>query len=125
MLTTRTIVLIVSFATFALIHKLGLALALYWHFWWFDLPMHFFGGVIIALGLYTLADLKLPLPSGFFRPLPFLLTVCMVTVAWELFELWAGISIESDYLLDTSIDLVLGFLGGCVGYVLGRALARI
>lgn len=125
MITTRTIVLVVSFITFALIHKLGLALALYWHFWWFDMPMHFFGGVIVALGLYVLVDFRFPGVDRLLRPIQFLLAVFTVTVAWELFELWAGIPIESDYLLDTGIDLTLGLLGGSFGYILGRALARI
>ncbi len=125
MVTTRSKILLISFGTLALIHILAIKLSLYWHFWWFDMPMHFFGGSIVALGLFTLADLSWPLPHWLFRPVPFLSVVLLIALSWEVFELWAGIPVEADYVLDTSIDLLLGLTGGFLGYRLGRLLGEL
>ncbi len=124
-MTLRTSIMIISFATLAAMHLLGLALSLYYYFPWYDLPMHFFGGVIVALGLYVLIDLQLPLTSYLTRLWQFTALVLIVAVLWEVFEVWAGIPIESNYLLDTTIDLVLGSLGGVVGYYVGQALGTL
>ncbi len=121
-ITVQTKLLLITFATLAALHILAIELSLYWHFWWFDIPMHFFGGTIVALGLYTLRDIRFPLPKIMFRLTPFLLAVLIVALIWEGFELWAGIPIEPDFLLDTGIDLVMGLLGGFLGYHLGQRL---
>lgn len=125
MITTRTKILVITFGTMAFLHVIALKLSLYWHFWWFDMPMHFLGGAIVALGLFFLIDIKFPLSTVFER-LPFtLLAVLAVALAWEYFELWAGIPIESDYVVDTLTDLVMGLSGGYVGYYLARALGTL
>lgn len=125
MISLRTRIFLVTFATLAAVHGVAIATSLYWHFWWFDMPMHFFGGSIVALGLFTLADLSWPLPRWLFRPIPFLSSVLLIALLWEVFELWAGIPIEADYILDTSIDLLLGLTGGFLGYRLGRLLGEL
>lgn len=122
MISVHTKLLLITFATLAALHILAIKLSLYWHFWWFDIPMHFFGGVIVALGLYTVRDMRFSLPTLLFRRLPFMLMVLAVAVAWETFELWAGIPIEPDFVIDTTTDLVMGLTGGLLGYYLGRQL---
>ncbi len=125
MISLRTRIFLLTFATLAAVHGVATATALYWHFWWFDMPMHFFGGSIVALGLFTLADLSFPLPRWLFRTVPFLFVVLLIALVWEFFELWAGIPVEPDYLLDTGIDLTLGLAGGLLGYRLGRLLGEL
>jgi hypothetical protein len=124
-MTTRTILFVVIAATWAGLHNLALILELYWRFWWFDIPMHFVGGVVVALGLLVLSDLRVPLPL--YRPTVVVTTafVLFVALAWEVFEVWAGIPIESDYWFDTSLDVLLGLGGGLVGYVLGQRLSEL
>lgn len=51
--------------------------------------------------------------------------VLIVAITWEVFEVWAGIPIEQDYLLDTVTDLALGLCGGVVGYALGERLSAL
>jgi hypothetical protein len=125
MISTRTIVLLTSFSTLAGLHIIAIKLSLYWHFWWFDIPMHFFGGVIVAIGLYDMSDLNLPVPPKLYRLLPFMLSVFVVTIVWECFELWAGIPIEHDFIVDTTTDFVMGLTGGLLGYIGGKRLADV
>jgi hypothetical protein len=124
-ITVHTKLMLVTFATLAALHIIAIELSLYWHFWWFDIPMHFFGGAIVALGLYTLRDLRFPLPKALFRCFPFMLGVLGIALIWEGFELWAGIPIEPDFVFDTSLDLVMGLMGGFLGYHLGRQLSAL
>jgi hypothetical protein len=125
MITLPTKLLLITFATLAALHILAIKLSLYWHFWWFDIPMHFFGGVIVALGVYVVRDLGLPLPSFSYRLVPFLCIVLLVALIWEAFELWAGVPMESDFIVDSATDLLMGMMGGYFGYHLGRALAAL
>jgi len=45
-----------------------------------------------------------------------LISIFVVGVGWELFELWAGIPVVEDYILDTTTDLIMGILGALSGY---------
>jgi len=124
-MTTRTLLFLVIATTWAGLHNLALFLELYWLYWWFDLPMHFFGGVVVAMGFLVLADLRLPVRFLTRSLLPMMLAVLAVVIFWELFELWAGIEIQTDFIVDTTIDIVLGVVGGGVGYYLGERLRTL
>jgi hypothetical protein len=125
MLTTRTIVMLVSFTTLALLHGLGTFFSLYWHIAWYDSAMHFFGGVIVALGIYTMADISFPVPAIVFRLAAFMAVVLSVVVLWEIFELWAGVPVEDDFFFDTAVDMILGLFGGFLGFHLGKRLGTL
>lgn len=110
----------------AIVHLIALQLYLYWRFWWLDIPMHVLGGAVAAFGVFAFRDLSLP---GFGllakRLCLVMLFVVLVMIAWEVFEVWAGIPIQDDYVLDTSIDLTMGFIGGLLGYVVARNLDKL
>lgn len=84
--------------------------------WWFDMPMHFLGGVFLGLGLVWLLRLeKKPFPRAFWI---ILLGVLALGVAWELFEL-----VFDNYVagmpflwLDTLSDLSYDLAGGLFAY---------
>lgn len=123
MLSLNTKILLILFSTLAVVHSLALAYDLYWVITWLDIPMHFFGGAIVALGLYTLRDLKFPTPQLLFSFPVFIFLVVLVALAWELFEYRITTSLPADYVFDTSLDLILGTLGGITGYIIGKRLA--
>ena len=125
MISTRTYFLITIGVTWAGLHALAVALQLYWHLWWFDLPMHLVGGVVVALMWLALCDMQLPLVQRASTYRATLMFVVLAVVVWELFEVWAGIPIEADYGFDTTIDVALGLLGGHVGYYLGNRLSTL
>ena len=124
MLQLTTIFFLIAFSTLAVIHHIAITLFLYWRLPWFDIPMHAFGGVVVALGLYTLRDLRL-FPDKILTIIPVMLIVLAIALIWEGFEFFAGIAIEGDYFLDTSIDIMMGLIGGVVGYVVGNSIRSL
>ena len=103
-------------STWAGLHILALQINLYWYFWWFDLPMHFFGGAVVALGLFAFIDLGLPMSKRIQKFIPVMIYVLAVALLWEGYELLIGIPVLADYFFDTGLDIVMGLLGGMVGW---------
>jgi hypothetical protein len=124
MLQLTTIFFLIAFSVLAVIHNIAVQLYLYWHIWWLDIPVHAFGGVIVALGLFTLRDLRL-FPNTWIWFVPVLAFVFFVALLWEAYELIIGVPIVGDYTLDTSIDVVVGLLGGVLGYFIGNSLRHL
>ncbi len=126
MIKLTTIVFLLAFSTLAFVHVVALQLFLYWHLWWFDIPMHILGGAVVALGAFVLRDLRMYPLTGIARSFwQSLALVGFVMVVWELFELWAGIPITAAYPLDTMIDVSVGFVGGVVGYYVAISLDKL
>lgn len=124
MLQLTTIIFLIAFSLLAIIHAIALTLSLYWHFLWFDIPMHAFGGMIVALGFFTLRDLKL-FPNASLRITRILFLTFAIAVIWELFEYFAGVPIDSNYAFDTSLDITMGLLGACIGFYIGTSLRNL
>lgn len=122
MLKLTTILFVIAFFVLALLHYLALTLHLYWHFSWLDMPMHFFGGIVVALGVFTTADLIKRFPERLLLFVPVISFVLIVALSWEVFELYAGAEKEASHVLDTISDLVLGIIGGSCGWYLARQL---
>lgn len=89
---------------------------------WLDIPMHFFGGVVITYFFWTslLHDLATPVLgelSMFGRQLLAVAAVGATTVIWEFAE-WStdrmGLTEAQLGLEDTLLDMALGLLGGFV-----------
>lgn len=85
---------------------------LYWYYPWFDVPMHFLGGLAIASFLV-----------GFwwrYAPLVYAFSFASIIVVWELFEFLAGMPREANYTFDTALDLLVGSVGAITIYTLAR-----
>lgn len=87
--------------------------SLYWKYVWFDVPMHFLGGIVVALLAVSLREK--------FSPLLFIAVVFVVGVGWEVIEyFYNGISKETNYVFDTALDLLMDTLGAVVVYCIAR-----
>ena len=117
MLQLTTVFLLISGSILAVVHILALELFLYWRYWWFDIPMHVLGGVVVALGIFTLYDFLPKLPRQYLSLIPIISSVLIIALVWEVYQLLIGIPIEADYEVDTIIDLIMGTLGGVIGYL--------
>lgn len=97
---------------------------LYWIYRWFDIPMHFFGGVWVGL-----AVLWLCFRSGYVwketgPPLSALVIGVvgglLIGFVWEVYEfvVWqiSGAGLPLNYVPDSLLDLVMDFLGSLVAY---------
>lgn len=122
----RLILAVIFFLTvlIAVLHSAAIEHHLYWKFWWFDMVVHFLGGVIVSLGALWFLFLSryVPAPSvgrnGMFAIA--LLAIVVIGISWEVFEVLSGIPIEENFVFDTCIDLMMDLLGACVGYVYFR-----
>ena len=90
-------------------HSLGLEFFLYWNYIWFDVVLHFLGG--LTLGLFF---------SLFFKKEQrriLILLVVAVIVGWEIFEIAIGTTNISSggFVFDTVFDLLIGFLSAYLG----------
>ncbi len=127
-MSVRLIFFFSAFLILAATHAAALNLYLYWTFPWFDIPMHFLGGITVALGYSIVPFFRAgQRPARFERVWWYLLAVLCVGIAWELFEYLGGISLatESDFALDTTLDLVLDLLGGLLGYSIVQSMRTL
>lgn len=120
MLAIHTTLFLVSGFVLAVTHALSISLYLYWRYWWLDIPMHLLGGVVIGLLPFALRELHVVSSTWWTSTRGVLITVFVVAVGWECFELVAGIPIEDDYIIDTVTDLCMGFLGATIAVFIAR-----
>lgn len=126
MIKSTTIIFIITALVLAVTHYLAIEFFLYWRYLWFDMVTHTLGGATVALGLFSLKDFWPKMPAFFLRLFPVVIFVFLVAIVWEVFEIWAGISMtEPNYLADTALDLVLGILGGAIGFVVARSIKTL
>ncbi len=117
MIPRKKILQILSFhiVFLCVVNYLALPFLWYYRIWWFDMPMHFWGGVVVLFVLlYTLYPLVTLLRVR--HQFLLLLGVFFVGVGWEVFEYimnnwWAG---QTFSLLDTLSDICFDMAGGGV-----------
>lgn len=123
MLTLPTVFFLIAASVLATVHVLSLELYLYWQHLWLDIPVHMLGGATVALGVFAIHDLTKKFPSRLLYPIPVLLFVLIASLAWEVFEIKAGVPIEANFAVDTMIDLIMDMLGGVIGYVVAYSIS--
>lgn len=107
-----------------IVHFFLLFFNVYEIFSWFDMPMHFFGGM--AVGVTYFLTLKYLQGKNYLRlnniarVIFVFALVSLTAIFWEFFEFSAtyitGLSLQGN-LNDTMLDLFLGMLGGLLTVV--------
>lgn len=106
----------------AILNTFAIEFSLYWQVWYFDIIMHFLGG--LWFGFLFLAYLHHTRRT---RPLFWIIILVLgIGVAWELFEFVFGIQdvFSNEHICDTLLDLVMDTLGAVASYLIGRRLIR-
>ncbi|OGG47978.1 hypothetical protein A3D66_02800 [Candidatus Kaiserbacteria bacterium RIFCSPHIGHO2_02_FULL_50_9] len=106
-------------AIIAVLHFFATYYGLYWTVRWFDTPMHFLGGMMVALFVSWVgmrAGMLARMTSGKRRFFLIIGATAIVGVLWELFELSISLRQEPGYLFDTLQDLLFDIVGGAIGY---------
>jgi uncharacterized membrane protein YjjP (DUF1212 family) len=124
-LQITTIFFLLALAILAGAHFLALTFFLYWKLWWFDVVMHFFGGITVTLGFFTLKDIVRQIPERFLYAIPMMAGALFVILAWEIFEYQFGLFKADGYVFDTVTDIVLGTMGAFLGFLLGHKLREL
>jgi len=113
---TQAIVILVV----AALHLSAMEWYLYWYFPWLDLLTHFLGGLWIALAsAWLLAYVGQKVSAVRIIALAMFIGVC-----WEVFEFMAGIPREANFMFDTSLDLIMDFCGGVIGFLIARHMVQ-
>ncbi len=95
----------------ALLQDIALAEYLYWKWWWFDILMHFLGGVLVGgIGLIISDVLNTP------KKITLLFSLLAIGIGWEVFEWVFGLYDGAWDPVDTGIDLIMDTLGVLVVY---------
>lgn len=115
----RTILFLILAVAFATAHYFAGLVSLYWYLWWFDILMHFWGGILIGLGVYVFLGFS----AINLRPKLWhvLLALLVVTISWEIFENIFGLYNPVNYQIDTMQDILIGFVGGLLAHFTLRA----
>ncbi len=116
MLQPVTILFIILSAIFATTHAVAIEGFFYWRFEWFDILMHFWGGLLIALGLTTLSTFRRFNFKSTYKIVFF--TALAMVVTWEVFEWLLDMTSPQTYIVDTSTDMFLGMAGALIGHAL-------
>ena len=93
---------------------------LYWSNRYFDIPMHFLGGLWVTLTvLWIWSQRKNFTPPGKLNLMKVgILSAIIVGILWEIYELYFGITFVSDgvrYWSDTVSDLIMDYVGAVFG----------
>lgn len=107
------------FAGLAAAHYVAIEWYIYWLYPWFDILMHFWGGLVIAVGL------QIPVFFSCTRIRISTLWQCALVVlgigiAWEFFEWQWVITDMTRYVQDTTLDLIMDLAGGTLGFLLAQ-----
>ena len=101
----------------AVLFQVSEILHLSWTFWWFDMVLHFLGGFWVGMIVFLIWNHYFGI-SALSRVKVIVLVIAgtlLVGIAWEVFELYFGVTSLSDgaeYNTDTLSDLVLDVCGG-------------
>jgi hypothetical protein len=116
--------LFVTSLTVLFLHLKGIDNEFYWSYWWYDIPMHLLGGIVVAL-VYAWLQMSFPkIPQVSWKSI--LVAIIFVGVAWEVWELFVGDTVLSDdgYFLDTIKDLFDDIIGAFITYFIINKFSR-
>lgn len=106
------------------LHVVAIFFHLYWTLWWYDIILHFLGGVFLGLLVLWLRFFSgyfgtPPFISGFSTLLLVLSAAFFIGLGWEVFERMLGNtwSVEG-YYLDTATDIVFDVTGALASFYL-------
>ncbi len=90
-----------------LLNTLGVWLSLYSIIWWYDMPMHFFGGIFVGLLVIVFFLRSRNFITANIAKSTFMVvgTVVLIGVAWELYEYVFNVSSAVDSLSDLFFDM--------------------
>jgi hypothetical protein len=113
------IILVLSLVL-AMLNSYAQANFLYFRFWWFDIVMHFLGGLDVGLMSIWAYTYFVSTYCDQRKARLFLVTVLAtltIGVGWEAFESFVGIYLtEAHIVSDTLMDLCMDALGAVAAY---------
>jgi len=97
-------------------HVLALQFYLYWLVWWFDLLVHFVGGIWLVFAGASLYRIQTGHKDSSVKLSVVLLCALGIFVLWEGFGIFVSGGLKEGWVADTLTDTLCGILGVLVGY---------
>ncbi|MCX6703738.1 MAG: hypothetical protein NTV02_03565 [Candidatus Zambryskibacteria bacterium] len=109
-----------------ILNTLGTTLYLYWTVIWFDMIMHFLGGLFVSLFFFSLFSFFRSGLTYIEKLVLGLVFSVLVGLVWEYYELIIAVTDLADaaYWPDTGMDIVMDTLGALVGIVSAHRLEK-
>jgi hypothetical protein len=104
----------------AVLNMIAMIFHLFWTIMWFDMIMHFLGGLFVGLSVCLLFEYiwgnTLSYSEKLYRGLPLVL---LVGLLWEGYELLFHMTdfYSPDYFADSGMDVVMDVWGGLVAII--------
>lgn len=113
------IVLLIFIAS---LNQIAISFHLYWLVWWFDILMHFLGGLWVGLSalwfVYFSDFLKFFEYNKRNIFLISLITTIVVGLGWEVFEFIIEVDFSNGYWKDTIQDLIMDTIGAITASII-------
>ncbi|OGD68506.1 hypothetical protein A2811_02795 [Candidatus Campbellbacteria bacterium RIFCSPHIGHO2_01_FULL_34_10] len=122
-----TFILILFIAS---LNELAVNYYFYWRIWWFDIMMHFLGGLWVglsALWFYYSSGFSKKGGKSIFtkegtvnkRKMFFisLFSGILIGLGWEIFEFIIEVDFSNNYIDDTLLDLLMDMIGAIMAFV--------
>lgn len=114
-----SVITLVSLLLLLYLHIQGMAQNLYLNYWYYDVVLHFFGGICIALSAYCVTEFfNIQIIKRNFWSI--ILLTFIAGFAWEVFEVIYDIAGHHfgtlQYNIDSIKDLINDVIGGAVVY---------
>ncbi len=103
----------------AVFHSLAIENSWYWLYWWMDVLMHVFGGLLIgllALAFHSYFSLDRSTKNLFVFVI---VLVLVIGVGWEIFEYTTNVFVAEEPFPDAFHDLFADLAGGLFSFVIG------
>ena len=121
---STTILSLILGVQLAIVHSVAVKFSLYWEIIWFDNLIHFFGGVVLVLLLYTLVDIKVLKPLWLQQWRKTTVLVAVIVLGWEVLGVLMLMRFKENFVTDTSLDILFGILGCIIGWWIGRQIKK-
>ncbi|MEK7505749.1 MAG: hypothetical protein AAB597_02550 [Patescibacteria group bacterium] len=122
-------VIAISATAVGLGHTLALRDYLYWRYSWFDMPVHFFGGMLVALTFFFMVRFftrhSLTLRTHRLYIWGTVLSSLLVGFFWEAFEWQAGLTVMNERTaVDTSGDIFMNMAGAALAFLVYKFIYK-
>ncbi|HMP67511.1 MAG TPA: hypothetical protein PKA60_02070 [Candidatus Paceibacterota bacterium] len=109
--------------TVAVLHYFATIHSLYWSIGWYDIMMHFLGGLLIGLiaflFFFTSDKIHYPKDNKIVIFVTVIGVVLVVGLFWELWEIFVGFTDTVNDAGDTALDLIMDVIGAIFAYYYG------
>src|SRR3989344_5247275 len=102
-----------------ILNQAALNYDLFWKLWWYDIPMHFLGGLVLGCGFAWFFGSMQERTAHFSDTaviLSILGAVLLGGFVWEIYEYYFDLTYNPhlNYVLDTVKDIIMDMLGASV-----------